>query len=56
VSAVDYFNYRVEWSAAHKQHVGLVAEFPTLSFLHEDPVEARAGIRARVAEHLSTKA
>lgn len=52
---VDHFNYRVEWSQAHKKHVGLVAEFTTLSFLAADPVDAREGIKQKVAEHLGSQ-
>lgn len=41
--------YRVAWSAEDQEHVGLCAEFPSLSWLAATPDEAMAGIR-RVVE------
>jgi predicted HicB family RNase H-like nuclease len=40
-----HYTYRVEWSPEDGEWVGLVAEFPSLSWLHVDPVEAIRGIR-----------
>lgn len=40
-----HYTYRVEWSPEDGEWVGLVAEFPSLSWLHADPVEAMRGIR-----------
>ena len=42
---VDRFTYRVTWSAEDGEHVGLCAEFPSLSWLARTPEDALAGIR-----------
>lgn len=47
---VDHYTYRVTWSAEDGEHVGLCAEFPSLSWLASTPEAALAGIRAVVAE------
>ncbi|EGJ11267.1 type II toxin-antitoxin system HicB family antitoxin [Rubrivivax benzoatilyticus] len=47
---VDHYTYRVTWSAEDGEHVGLCAEFPSLSWLAASPEEALAGIRAVVAD------
>ncbi len=44
----DRFTYRVTWSAEDNEHVGLCAEFPSLSWLARTPEEALAGIRGVV--------
>lgn len=44
------YTYRTEWSPEDKEWVGLVAEFPSLSWLDKDPVAARAGIVRLVAD------
>jgi predicted HicB family RNase H-like nuclease len=41
----DRFTYRVTWSAEDNEHVGLCAEFPSLSWLARTPEDALAGIR-----------
>lgn len=41
----DHFTYRVTWSAEDREHVGLCAEFPSLSWLARSPEDALAGIR-----------
>ncbi|MEN8512320.1 toxin-antitoxin system HicB family antitoxin [Burkholderia sp. MS455] len=46
----DHFTYRVTWSPEDGEHVGLCAEFPSLSWLDETPEGALAGIRRLVAE------
>jgi predicted HicB family RNase H-like nuclease len=46
----DHFTYRVTWSAEDAEHVGLCAEFPSLSWLAATPEEALAGIRHMVRE------
>ncbi len=48
--SVDHYTYRVTWSAEDGEHVGLCAEFPSLSWLAETPEAALAGIRQVVAE------
>ena len=44
-SKTDHFTYRVTWSAEDREHVGLCAEFPSLSWLARTPEDALAGIR-----------
>lgn len=46
----DKHTYRVTWSEEDSEHLGLCVEFPSLSWLAATPEEARAGIRAVVAE------
>src|SRR6266404_217584 len=46
----DRYTYRVTWSAEDQEHVGLCAEFPSLSWLAETPEAALKGIRKLVAE------
>ena len=43
------YSYRVLWSEEDQEHVGLCTEFPSLSHLDEDFMEAAAGIRSLVA-------
>lgn len=52
----DHYTYRVTWSVEDKEHVGLCAEFPSLSWLAASPHEALAGIRALVQEVLEDMA
>ena len=47
---VDHYTYRVTWSSEDSEHVGLCAEFPSLSWLAASPEQALAGIRRLVAE------
>lgn len=46
----DHYTYRVTWSEEDKEHVGLCAEFPSLSWLASSPEGALRGIRAVVAD------
>ncbi|BDB30167.1 MULTISPECIES: type II toxin-antitoxin system HicB family antitoxin [Cupriavidus] len=46
----DHYTYRVTWSTEDQEHVGLCAEFPSLSWLASTPEDALAGIRQVVAE------
>jgi hypothetical protein len=46
----DRFTYRVSWSPEDKEHVGLCAEFPSLSWLAPTPEEALGGIRRVVRQ------
>jgi predicted HicB family RNase H-like nuclease len=46
----DHYTYRVTWSAEDGEHVGLCAEFPSLSWLDKTPEKALKGIRRIVAE------
>jgi predicted HicB family RNase H-like nuclease len=41
----DRYTYRVTWSEDDQEHVGLCSEFPSLSWLAEDPESALKGIR-----------
>jgi predicted HicB family RNase H-like nuclease len=47
-SKSDHFTYRVTWSAEDGEHVGLCAEFPSLSWLARTPEAALSGIRRTV--------
>ena len=46
----DHYTYRITWSAEDGEHVGLCAEFPSLSWLAPTPDEALAGIRRLVRD------
>ena len=46
----DRYTYRVTWSAEDEEHLGLCAEFPSLSWLAATPEEALSGIRGVVAD------
>ena len=46
----DRYTYRVTWSEKDGEHVGLCAEFPSLSWLAPTPGGALQGIRRLVAE------
>ena len=47
---IEHYTYRVTWSAEDEEHLGLCAEFPSLSWLAGSPEEALAGIRQLVAD------
>jgi len=46
----DRYTYRVTWSEQDQEHVGLCAEFPSLSWLASSPEAALRGIRTVVAD------
>lgn len=46
----DKYTYRVTWSEEDAEHVGLCAEFPSLSWLATSPEAALRGIRKLVVE------
>jgi predicted HicB family RNase H-like nuclease len=48
--SVDHYTYRVTWSPEDGEHVGLCAEFPSLSWLATTPEAALKGVRRVVAE------
>ncbi len=48
--AVEHYTYRVTWSPEDGEHVGLCAEFPSLSWLAKTPEGALNGIRKVVAD------
>lgn len=45
----DHFTYRVTWSQEDDEHIGLCAEFPSLSWLAATPEAALSGIRKTVS-------
>ena len=49
----DRYTYRITWSEEDNEHVGLCAEFPSLSWLAKDPDAALKGIRKLVQEVIS---
>lgn len=48
--SIDRYTYRVTWSEDDQEHVGLCAEFPSLSWLEKTPEKALKGIRELVRE------
>jgi len=46
----DRYTYRVTWSEEDEEHLGLCAEFPSLSWLANSPEDALLGIRQVVAD------
>jgi hypothetical protein len=42
---INHYTYRVTWSSDDNEHVGLCAEFPSLSWLAPSPEKALSGIR-----------
>lgn len=48
--STDRYTYRITWSPEDGEHVGLCAEFPSLSWLDAPPEAALAGIRRLAAE------
>ncbi len=46
----EHYTYRVIWSEEDQEFVGLVAEFPSLSYLHEKQTTALKGIVDLVAD------
>lgn len=47
---IAHYTYRVTWSPQDDEHVGLCAEFPSLSWLAKSPEAALRGIRKVVAD------
>lgn len=50
--APDRYTYRLTWSEEDNEHVGLCAEFPSLSWLDSTPETALVGIRKLVKDVL----
>lgn len=46
----DRYTYRITWSAEDDEHVGLCAEFPSLSWLAPTPEKALSGISRLVRD------
>lgn len=40
----EHYSYRVIWSSEDREFVGLCAEYPSLSYLDEDRIQALKGI------------
>ena len=49
----DHYTYRITWSAEDREHVGLCAEFPSLSWLAATHRGALTGIRKLVEDVLA---
>ena len=49
----DHYTYRITWSAEDNEHVGLCAEFPSLSWLSPTPAGALSGVQRLVRECLA---
>jgi predicted HicB family RNase H-like nuclease len=47
---INHYTYRVTWSQEDSEHIGLCAEFPSLSWLAPTPEKALSGIRELVSE------
>jgi predicted HicB family RNase H-like nuclease len=45
---MSHYTYRVTWSPEDQEHVGLCAEFPSLSWLAKTPTGALRGIQRLV--------
>lgn len=45
---IDRYTYRLTWSEEDREHVGLCAEFSSLSWLDSSPEKALSGIRKLV--------
>ena len=50
VMNINHYTYRVTWSSEDNEHVGLCAEFPSLTWLASTQEKALEGIRRVVAE------
>lgn len=48
--SADHYTYRVRWSGEDDAFVATVAEFPSLSWVADDPDAAFQGIRVLVGE------
>jgi predicted HicB family RNase H-like nuclease len=46
----EHYTYKITWSSEDQEYVGLCAEFPSLSYLHETRSAALAGIEALVKD------
>ena len=50
---IDRYTYRVTWSQEDESHIGLFAEFPSLSWIAPTPDQAFSGIRSLVMDVLA---
>ena len=49
----DHYTYRITWSPEDGEHLGLCAEFPSLSWLAPTPGAALSGIQALIGSVLA---
>lgn len=49
----NHYTYRITWSPEDREHLGLCAEFPSLSWLASTPEQALTGIQEVVREVLA---
>ena len=49
----DHYTYRITWSPEDGEHLGLCAEFPSLSWLAPTPTAALSGIQVLVGSVLA---
>ncbi len=52
---IEHYTYRVTWSPEDNEHIGLCAEFPSLSWLATSPEAALRGIRRMVRAVVSDR-
>lgn len=50
IDLTNRYTYRVTWSEEDQEHLGLCAEFPSLSWLEQTPEGALSGIRSLVSD------
>ena len=53
MTEIKHYAYRVLWSAEDAEFVATVAEFPSLSWLHTDQVQALRGLVDLVADFVA---
>ncbi len=46
----EFYTYRVTWLEEDNEHVGLCAEFPSLSYLDKDMIKSLKGIKKLVSD------
>lgn len=51
--ATDHYTYRVSWSPDDEEFVATCAEFPSLSWLDADDVEALRGIKQLIRDTIA---
>jgi predicted HicB family RNase H-like nuclease len=54
--ATDHYTYRVSWSPNDEEYVATCTEFPSLSWLAEDDIEALRGIKQVVQDVMADMA
>jgi predicted HicB family RNase H-like nuclease len=50
INKSEFYSYKVVWSQEDGEHVGLCAEFPSLSYLNKDMVKSLKGIQKLVSD------